>query len=164
MNNFTVYIHRNKINNKAYIGQTCQGLSQRWGRGSMYKTCSLFYKAIQKYGWDNFEHIVFATGLSQEEANKTEKMLIALFDTMNKEKGYNLTSGGDNRKLSQETKDKIGKSGRKAVYCIELDRVFDSITIAANELGLNTGHISNCCKGKRKTCGGYHWEYFCNKG
>ena len=25
-------------------------------------------------------------------------------------------------------------------------------------------HISNCCRGTRKTCGGYHWEYLDEKG
>lgn len=28
-----------------------------------------------------------------------------------------------------------------------------------NTLGLSRQHICNCCKGKRKTCGGYIWKY-----
>lgn len=45
------------------------------------------------------------------------------------------------------------------VYCVELDRIFPSETIAGIELNISSCHISCCCKGKRKTCGGYHWRY-----
>lgn len=31
MSDFTIYMHRNKINNKVYIGQTCQAPEKRWG-------------------------------------------------------------------------------------------------------------------------------------
>ena len=30
MNNYTIYIHINKINKKVYIGQTCQNPKKRW--------------------------------------------------------------------------------------------------------------------------------------
>jgi len=54
MNNYTIYIHKNKINGKVYIGQTGQDPKKRWDNGNGYKTCSRFWNAIQKYGWDNF--------------------------------------------------------------------------------------------------------------
>ena len=66
MNNYTIYIHRNKINNKLYIGQTCQTPEKRWDNGRGYKTSERFYNAIQKYGWNNFEHIILYTNLSLE--------------------------------------------------------------------------------------------------
>ena len=47
----------------------------------------------------------------------------------------------------------------KPVYCIELDRTFKSQVEAARELGLDNRYISACCKGKRKTAGGYRWKY-----
>lgn len=51
-----VYMHTNKINNKKYIGIT--GLKRYWDRwrsdGSGYKT-QVFGRAIDKYGWENFE-------------------------------------------------------------------------------------------------------------
>ena len=92
-----VYMHTNKANNKVYVGQTCQQPPEkRWGRsGWGYKTNKYFWKAIQKYGFDNFEHIIFADGLTKEEANKMEMMLIRFYETRDPNKGYNLTDGGE---------------------------------------------------------------------
>lgn len=54
--------------------------------------------------------------------------------------------------------ERVASKKRKPVYCVELDRVFQSMTAAAAELGLRVGGISNCLKGRTRTCGGYHWE------
>lgn len=108
MNNYSVYLHRNKINGKIYIGQTKQELEKRWMNGEGYSTSPRFYNAIQKYGWDNFDHIVLKSNLSQEEANRFEEQLIAQFNSQNEEFGYNIKAGGNNNTLSEETKRKIG--------------------------------------------------------
>lgn len=47
----------------------------------------------------------------------------------------------------------------KKVYCIELDKSWDCINDCARDLKLHHQSISKVCKGKRKTCGGYHFEY-----
>lgn len=92
---YYIYIHKNKINGKVYIGQTKRRPEERWGQnGNGYKT-QMFYKAIQKYGWDNFEHIILEEVSSQEEANSQEEYFIKLFDSTNPDKGYNLYSGGN---------------------------------------------------------------------
>ena len=49
----------------------------------------------------------------------------------------------------------------KAVYCVELDKTFDSIREAERQTNISHGNISSCCKGKLNTAGGYHWRY-CN--
>ena len=97
-----VYIHTNKINNKAYIGITSRRLSERWGNnGRGYrKEQPIFHRAIKKYGWDNFEHVIWADELSEEEAKHIEVLLIALFKTNCKRYnrpsyGYNSTDGGE---------------------------------------------------------------------
>lgn len=40
----------------------------------------------------------------------------------------------------------------------EIIAVYESISEAEKENG-NTRHISECCKGKRKTCKGFKWKY-----
>lgn len=108
-NKYCIYCHTNKINGKKYIGQTKQKPENRWVNGKGYKNCTYFYNAIQKYGWDNFEHKILYDNLTLEEANQLEKELIAKYDTMNPEKGYNLRTGGKNSLLSEESKKKIKK-------------------------------------------------------
>ena len=48
---------------------------------------------------------------------------------------------------------------RKAVRCIENDKVYPSISAAAWDLGISIAGVSYVCCGKRKTCAGYHFEY-----
>ena len=33
---YTVYIHRNIVNNKCYVGITCQNVNRRWQKGYGY--------------------------------------------------------------------------------------------------------------------------------
>ncbi len=125
---YTVYMHTNKINNKAYIGITCQDVEDRWQNGLGYLkknkygeyTQPAFARAIEKYGWDNFEHIIVFKDVNKSDACKYEKQLILLFKTQNRNYGYNISSGGDDgcvgRIVSEETRARLsdahkGKEG-----------------------------------------------------
>ena len=102
---YIVYQHINKINGKSYIGITCQPIYRRWGKnGQKYNECPYFWSAIQKYGWDNFEHKILYTGLTHDEACETEKRLIAEYKTSDPEYGYNLSKGGDGHDSELMTK------------------------------------------------------------
>lgn len=93
---YCVYEHKNKVNGKRYIGQS-MNVNNRWGRdGKQYKRCNHFYNAIQKYGWDCFEHNILVDKLTKKEADIVEKTLISAFETTNPVYGYNLASGGAN--------------------------------------------------------------------
>ena len=41
----------------------------------------------------------------------------------------------------------------------ELIKIWDSLSDVTRELGIDTGSISKCCKGKQKSAGGYIWRY-----
>ena len=107
---YTVYQHKNKINGKIYIGITMQKPEQRWRYGEGYKSSPHFYAAIQKYGWDNFEHNILFQNLTKEEACKKEQELIAKFNSINREFGYNSTSGGEIFVMNEEIKQKISQA------------------------------------------------------
>lgn len=107
---YCVYAHINKTNNKIYIGQTCQKPEYRWNRGKNYKECPYFYNAIEKYGWDGFEHRIIASNLTKNEADNFEKLLIQNLNTMNPSIGYNLRAGGANGAFSEESKKKMSES------------------------------------------------------
>ena len=51
------------------------------------------------------------------------------------------------------------QSNCKKVLCVESNRVFDSLHDASRILGINFKNISAVCRGKRKTAGGYHWNF-----
>lgn len=116
-NNWKVYCHTNKINDKKYIGITSKELNQRFGKnGKGYiknKGQKYFSNAIKKHGWDNFKHEVLFENLTKEEACEKEIELIALYDTTNQEKGYNVSKGGFapmyGRKHTKETKERMSK-------------------------------------------------------
>lgn len=95
----TIYMHKNKINNKCYIGQTVKNPPEkRWqGKGSGYTNKNTkFFRAIWKYGWDNFEHIILEENIKNlTEANEKEKYWIAYYNATDKNKGYNCTTGGN---------------------------------------------------------------------
>ena len=121
-NNYIVYMHISP-SNKRYIGITSQEPNRRWRSGNGYKHNEYFYRAINKYGWDNFQHIIIAEGLSEQDAIKIEEELIAKYDTTNRDKGYNILYKGDattglkgelhplfNKNLSDEHRNKISET------------------------------------------------------
>lgn len=124
---WSVYIHANKVNNKVYVGITSWKPEDRWGHnGNRYskEEQPVFYNAIQKYGWDGFEHIIFAEHLTEDEAKHMEILLIALYKTNCKKYndpsyGYNMTDGGDGttgRAHSDATKQKIREKALGRVW------------------------------------------------
>lgn len=135
-NNYVVYVHINKTNGKRYYGITSMKPKERWHNGKGYKT-QYFARAINKYGWDGFDHIVIARNLTEDEAKWLEVEMIAMHNTTNPKFGYNRTSGGDGcsrpcsegtkqklreanlgKKLSEETKAKISKNNAKTMLGI----------------------------------------------
>jgi group I intron endonuclease len=122
--NCCVYMHVNKINGKMYIGWTSRNPEDRWGvNGNQYtkKYHPVFYAAINKYKWDNFEHIIIQDGLTEDEAKQLEIYLIALYRTNvcrwgNEANGYNMTDGGDGttgHKQTEDARKKISDASKK---------------------------------------------------
>lgn len=112
-----VYVHINETNNKRYVGITSkQKPEHRWNSGRGYAYNGRFYNAIQKYGWNNFSHIILFSHLTEEQAKEMERFLIALWETTDDRYGYNLTSGGEGTcdfHPSKETRAKLSNARRR---------------------------------------------------
>lgn len=92
-----VYKITNKINGKAYVGQTRNSVQNRWQEhcsGCNGSSRSLIHRAIRKYGRENFIFKVIEICNSLEELNAAEEHAIEHHNTMNPF-GYNLI--GTNR-------------------------------------------------------------------
>ena len=105
----TVYLHISP-NGKRYYGATSREVERRWVGGRGYKKNDRFWEGIQKYGWNNFQHIIVARYLTKDEAYWLEEELIREWNTTNPDKGYNITNGGpgaNGLKHSIETRKKM---------------------------------------------------------
>lgn len=62
---------------------------------------------------------------------------------------------------SEETKQKMSDStfSRKVIN-IDTGKIYDSIKKASIDTDIFSSSICNCCKGKQKTAGRYHWQYY----
>ena len=155
---YCVYMHRNKINDKKYIGITCRKPEHRWGKdGHSYKG-QVFKKAIDKYGWNNFDHVILFNELSAEDAYKKEQELIKLYKSNQKEFGYNLSVGGEHGSTGY-----LNNSMSVVVYQYDLDGNFiaeyPSLSEAERVTGISNSSISLCCKGKQMYTGEFQWSY-----
>jgi len=101
-----IYKATNTINGKVYIGQTIQKFRTRQLQHRNDKrNKSLITKAINKYGFNNFNWNVIDTATSLEELNEKEMYWIEKYNSI--KNGYNQTTGGKNFKMSDETKLKM---------------------------------------------------------
>lgn len=163
-NNFKVYKHTNKFNGKVYIGITCQTLEDRWRKGNGYKDNDHFYKAIKKYGWDNFSHEILFERLTEEEAGEKEKQLIAFYNSTNQDLGYNISLGGTKSRIglpcSEETKEKISKANTGRRWSLEARQ-----KMSESRKGLFAGekHPLYGKKGKDAPAYGYHHTDECKQ-
>lgn len=101
MGTYIVYKHTLREDGRVYIGQTNGSLARRSrSDGSGYKHCPKFNNAIQKYGWEAFDHEIIVEGLSLEEANKLEDEMILQYNSI--DNGFNVNRGGKNHIWTEE--------------------------------------------------------------
>ena len=113
MKTYTVYCHTSPSGRK-YIGITSTHVNRRWGNGNGYKSNPYFWRAIQKYGWDNISHEILLDGLTVCEAKAKEEYLISTMNLTDRKFGYNIRGGGDGS-FSEESRRKmsVARMGNK---------------------------------------------------
>ena len=126
-----IYMFKNKLNNKCYIGKTFN-IKRRYKEHISGRVKSNLYNAIVKYGIDNFEFttldIIEKDDITElnNELNLLEIKRIAEYNSYNN--GYNSTLGGEGTvgaELSDETKEniRIAKLGDKNPCKSELVKI-----------------------------------------
>lgn len=111
-----VYIHT-APNDKKYVGITSLPVNIRWHQnGTGYKKQQYFWRAIQKWGWENFSHEVVLENVTFEEACNAERDFIQYYQTNDKNFGYNATEGGagtQGHRMTDEQKEILSKSAKE---------------------------------------------------
>jgi group I intron endonuclease len=117
-----VYLARNKVNGKGYVGKTTRSLEERRKEhiaAAKMGVGQLFGRALRKHGFDAFEWQVlyeFDGSVNEETSHDylddREREMIRLFETHGP-KGYNLTDGGEGvrgLKHSDDTKRRMSEA------------------------------------------------------
>jgi len=112
-----IYKITNTINGKVYIGKTGKTIEERWSKHlenakelkrareanpHEKKEGSHLNNAINKYGPNAFIVNQEDVAYSKEELNEKERYWVNEYDSMNPDKGYNMTEGGEGGRQSPE--------------------------------------------------------------
>lgn len=121
---YYIYIIKNKINNKVYIGKTGDP-EERWNkhlsaaRNENEGECFVVHRALNKYGSENFDFSVIEEVVAEPEVLEREIYWIAFYKSnicrYGNDFGYNLTDGGEGatgHKHTEVSKLKMSKALR----------------------------------------------------
>ena len=134
------------------------------------------YKSIdRKYGYNIDLGGYGKDSVSQETKEKISRVLKDYWKEHPKPTGWKQTPEAIERQRASlkgrkpgfggkiHTKESIEKirlgNCKTPVRCIETGKVYGNMVIAHEDTGANSTCICEVCKGRRKTAGGYHWEY-----
>lgn len=110
----SIYLIKNLVTEKLYIGQTTNGVSDRFKDHCTEKRNRHISNSIQTYGKHNFEYIELYVSFSLKDLNEKEVFFVKHFNTLYPN-GYNhRAGGGQNGICSEELKRKISlaKTGK----------------------------------------------------
>lgn len=175
-----IYIIRNNINGKCYVGQSVKLRSRLKDHMKNAKSGKLdlpIYRAINKHGFHNFtvellESFIPDSKLTNEELIRSlDKLEIEYIEKYNAyTEGYNCTKGGDfgvlGLKMTDKQKKKISEASKKQavklykpiyLYSIkEKSTIYAiSITAAANITNIDRSNLVRTAKGIYKQTHGY---------
>lgn len=98
-----IYIIKNTVNNKVYIGQTRTSVNQRWSEHLRHANYGNYVinRAMRKYGIKNF-YVETLEICDLDILDEREIYYIDLYDSTNKDKGYNVSIGGKTPKVKRK--------------------------------------------------------------
>lgn len=91
--------------------------------------------------------------------NATGYVVVKLYNKRVSTGNYQFLYYDENKNYNILELPKIGgKTAKQKIINVETGVIYESITEAARQTNINKSGIARCCKGERKTAGGYHWE------
>jgi hypothetical protein len=159
-----IYIIKNTINNKVYIGKTTCFNNRQKDHLRKLKSGKHINLHLQssynKYGKDVFT-INVLENCDDSLINDREKYWIIYYNSVNNSCGYNCTHGGDGGNFTKEVKEKLSKSHsktKKKVYGFTLKgdvyKVWDSIKQCSKELSIHPVDARRVINQKQYSCKG----------
>lgn len=122
---------------KKYIGQTKTTLKERAKKNAKgYKGCKYFYRAIEKYGWDNFE-VEILQEVPYDQLDIIEYEMMEKYHTFDREYGYNIITSFQEHLAFLSRVPVYGYDGQTGEYIEE----FSSISEAERSKGVYRGSI-----------------------
>lgn len=147
-----IYIIKNNINSKVYIGKTQYSIEQRFK-----EHCNDYlrreeekrplYDAMKKYGIENFYVELIEDNIPDEEINEKEIFYIKQYNSyigFENSNGYNATLGGDGKKYKNWDLEKIislyneGNSCKKIGDIFGIDQSYVGKILKENNVSLRT--------------------------
>ena len=102
-----IYIIRNKVNTKVYVGQTTVSIKLRFQNhlsAARHDKDYVIGKAIRKYGEQNF-YIELLEECLSSELNEREMYWISFFNSTDNKCGYNISIGGNVVRTKEDLND-----------------------------------------------------------
>lgn len=182
-----LYVLKNIVNKKMYIGQTIDLIKRMRVHESPTTDKSYIDRAMNKHNRESFELHVFY--IPEELLDYFEIEMIKRLNTL-VPNGYNVLPGGlvarnyhptkkarKNMSMAHigkkhpkkiKTKMSIAQKGKhmginnfhaKTIICTETKKIYGSIREAERKTNINSSNISQVALGNRETAGDYHWRF-----
>ncbi len=139
----SIYVVRNTINGKRYIGQSVNPEHRRKCHFAPGANRSILSKAIRKHGASAFKFRVILTGATKSEADVLERAMISRLGTI-LPNGYNVLPGGDCSSAGW----KMSADGRRKMSETRKGRPVSTSWRANISSSLKGRHLSESCKQK----------------
>lgn len=102
-----IYMTKNMINGKIYIGQSTKDDEQYLGSGR------ILLEAFKRYGRASFERTIIEHCDNKAHMNERERYWIAFYDSTNRDIGYNIAAGGVGGYLGPEASRLISEANSR---------------------------------------------------
>lgn len=140
--NGKIYKITNLIDGKIYIGRTKYSLKERFRQHVKNKRGQTFLgSALRKHGVENFTIELVELVSTIDMAMERERYWIKELNAQNREIGYNLTEGGDDKKIVAKS---MVKNRDYLFTCPETNEIFETMEDIAQVFNTTPSSVGRC--------------------